>query len=475
MVRVIAVDLGAESGRIITVDYDGDQLTFTEVLRFANVPVRVRGTLHWDVLRLWHDIAEGIKQVGKADGVGVDTWGVDFALLDKDGNLLGNPVHYRDEGKVGALAWTLERIPRRELFQRTGIQFMEINGLYQLASMLRDQKQVFSSIGTVFTMPDLFHYWLSGQRVAELTNASTTQAYDLHKGDWDAETLKALGIPRDIFPPIVPPGTKIGEYNGIPVITPACHDTGSAVVAIPTTTRDYAYISSGTWSLIGLENDAPIVNDAAYEANVTNEGGYNNTFRFLKNVMGLWLAQQCRATWRETGANYNYDELARAAEAAPSFKCFVDPDDARFLAMGDMPTRIRAFCAETKQPAPESVGEFMRCVYESLALKYRNVLEMMLAITGRTVSRIHIIGGGSQNALLCQMTADATGREVIAGPVEATALGNAIVQMITLGALESVEQARAMLARTTPTITYVPQNTAAWDEAYARFQPLVRS
>ncbi|MFN8376584.1 MAG: rhamnulokinase family protein [Anaerolineae bacterium] len=472
--HVIAVDLGAESGRVIQVGFDGKDFSLKEAHRFVNAPATVRGVLYWDALRLWNDITEGIKAVQQdAASVGVDTWGVDFALLDRDGNLLCNPVHYRDARKEGSMEWVFERVPRRTIFERTGIQFMVINGLFQFASMVRDNSAILNSIGTALTMGDLFTYWLSGSRTSEFTLATTTQCYNPIAKNWDYETLAAIGIPTGIFPQIVPTGTRVGEYNGIPVVATACHDTGSAVVAVPTTTDNFAYISSGTWSLIGLEIPAPVINDASYEANITNEGGVGGTFRMLKNQMGLWLAQQSRATWRDQGTKYSYDELAQMATTAQPFVSFIDPDDPSFLRPGDMPARIREFCVKTGQKAPESHAQVMRTIYESLALKYRHILGHLISLTDRKVDRMHIIGGGSQNRVLCQMTADAIGRPVVAGPVEATAMGNAIVQMIALGELASVAQAREILSRAAETVIYEPKNTAAWDEAYDRFKSIV--
>ena len=478
MRRVLAVDLGAESGRVIQVGFDGQNFTQEEMHRFPNVPVSAGGTLHWDVLRLWGDISTGIhKAPAGAAGVGVDTWGVDFALLDRNGGLLSNPVHYRDSGKNGMFEWVFERVPRRAVFERTGIQFMILNGLYQLANMVNARSPLLDAAETFITIADLFNFWLSGTRGCEFTMATTLQTYNPRTANWDFETLAACDIPTRLFPNIVQPGTQIGDYQGIPVIVPACHDTGSAVVAVPTTTPDYAYISSGTWSLIGLEIDAPVINDEAYAANLTNEGGVNGTFRLLKNVMGLWLAQQCRAAWREQGSEYSYDQLAMQAIAGHTFRSLIDPDDIAFLPPGDMPARIREFCRKTNQPIPETVADVMRTVYESLALKYRYVLDSLIHLTGRTVERIHIIGGGSQNALLNQMTADATGRLVVAGPTEATALGNGIVQLIALGELDSVAQARAVLSRTVGTTTFEPNQVqaAVWNEAYERFKPLITS
>lgn len=471
---VIAVDLGAESGRVIKVRFDGKRFESEEIHRFPNNPVHVRGTLHWDALRLWHEIKIGVEKAASgAMSVGLDTWGVDFALLDRDGKLLANPVHYRDRRSEGMMEWVFERVPRRTVFERTGIQFMPLNSLYHLSSFARDNSPLLDVAATFLTIPDLFNYWLSGRACCEFTNATTTQFYNPRTGNWDLVTLAALGLPTSIFPEIVLPGTQIGDYNGIPVIAPACHDTGSAVVAVPTTTSDYAYCSSGTWSLFGLELNEALINDAAYEANVTNEGGVNSTYRFLKNVAGMWLVQQCRATWREQGTEYSYDQLTAEAKSAEPFRSMVDPDDLLFLPPGDMPSRIREFCKRTGQPEPQSVGQVMRAVYESLALKYRYTLDKLIHITGRTVERLHVIGGGSQNALLCQMTADALGRLVIAGPVEATALGNAIVQFLALGEIGSIAEAREILSHTVGTVHYEPQNTDGWEEAYDRYRAIV--
>jgi rhamnulokinase len=470
MSRVIAVDLGAESGRVAVVSFDGARFTLDEVHRFPNTPVTVRGTLHWDVLRLWHEIAVGIEKGREgAIGVGVATWGVDYALLDPHGALIANPVHYRDGRTEGMMDWVFARVPRREVFERTGIQFIVLNTLYQLASARVRTPSQLDRAHTLLMMPDLFNYWMTGEMVCEFTDATTTQFYNPRLGDWDRELLDRLSLPTHILPPIVQPGTRIGTYHGLSVVAPACHDTGSAVVAVPATTSDFAYLSSGTWSLLGLELPHAVISDESYAANVTNEGGAENTFRLLQNIMGLWLAQQCRATWQAEGGEYSYEELTRAAETAAPFRSLIDPDAPEFLPPGDMPARIRAFCARTGQPIPESVGEVMRCVYESLALKYRHALDKMIAISGHSVSRLHIVGGGTRNALLCQMTADAIGREVVAGPAEGTALGNAIMQLIAAGEIAHVAEARRILADTIPLTHYQPRDRAVWDEAYARF------
>jgi len=458
----------------MAVRFDGQRLEQDEIHRFPNVPATIHNTHYWDVLRIWNEITHGIEAAKDgAASIGIDTWGVDFALLDRNGNLLANPVHYRDSRTDGMMEWVFERVPRRTVFERTGLQFMALNTLYQLASLVACNSPLLEVAETYLTFPDLLNYWLCGTKACEFTHVSTSQCYNPRTGTWDFETLREIGVPTAMFPEIVPPGTRRGEYEGIPVISPASHDTASAVVAVPTTTPDYAYLSSGTWSLLGLELDHPVINDASYAANVTNEGGYPNTYRFLKNVIGLWIAQQCRATWRAEGDEYSYDDLTRLAVDAEPFRSLIDPDDPLFNPPGDMPERIRAFCKRTGQPVPETHGQTIRTVYESLALKYRYVLDTLLNLAGRHVDRLHIIGGGARNALLCQMTADSIGRTVIAGPYEATALGNAIVQFIALGEIGSVAEAREILSKSVEMVHYEPKHVDAWDAAFQRFRDLV--
>ena len=473
--HVIAVDLGAESGRVMRVSFDGERLEQTEVHRFPNTPVQVRGTLYWDVLRLWHEIAGGIAQAAEgAASIGVDSWGVDFALLDRSGSLIANPVHYRDARTDGMLDWVFERVPRRTVFERTGIQFMALNTLFQMASLVRDNSPVLDYAARYLTFPDLFNNWMTGAQVCEFTHVTTTQMFNPHTHTWDTETLDALGIPTAIFPEIVPPGTRLGAYQGVPVIAVASHDTASAVVAVPAAQPNYAYLSSGTWSLLGMELDRPVINDASYRANVTNEGGFGGTYRFLKNVVGMWIAQQCRAAWRHAGTEYSYDDLTRLAADAEPFRSLIDPDDAIFNAPGDdMPERVQAFCRQTGQPVPENVSQIMRAIYESLACKYRYALDQLVTIAQRPVDVLHVIGGGARNALLCQMTADSTGREVVTGPYEAAALGNAVVQLIALGELADVQQAREAIRRSVEMRHYTPRPVGAWDGVYERFCRLV--
>jgi rhamnulokinase len=469
---VLAVDLGAESGRVMAVHYDGHSLQLEELNRFWNGPVPVRGMLHWNFLHLWQSIQAGIEK-GKAHqpaSLGVDTWGVDFALLDGAGELIGNPVHYRDPRTEGMMDWVFERAPRAEVFAQTGIQFLPFNTLYQLASLVRSASPQLSIAQTFLTAPDLLNYWLTGEKVCEFTNATTTQFYNPTTGDWAYDLLDAVGAPTHILPQIVPPGTRLGHYEGIPVVAPACHDTGSAVAAVPTATDRYAYISSGTWSLVGLEVTDAIIDAAALAANVTNEGGVYGTYRLLKNVMGLWILQQCRSTWQAQGHTYSYPELVAMAESAPPLRSLVDPDDSRFLAPGDHPSRVQQFCHETGQPVPESHAEIARCVFESLALRYRQVLERLLALSDKRADVIHIVGGGSQNELLNQMTADATGLPVLAGPVEATVIGNALVQLIALGEVADIHQGRQLVAQMSNLKRYEPAPRTDWQEAYARFE-----
>ncbi len=473
--RVIAVDLGASSGRVMQIGFDGQQLHLVEAHRFPNIPVEAGGTLYWDVLQLWREIRTGVDALAsESASVGLDTWGVDFALLDRAGDLLANPVHYRDRRTEGMMEWVFARVPRRTVFERTGIQFMVLNSLYQLASLAKAGSPALEAASTLLLIPDLFHYWLTGEKVCEFTNATTTQCFNPYMRDWDRETMEALGIPARMFLPVTSPGTRIGKYNGLPVILPASHDTGSAIVAVPAQTPNFAYISSGTWSLVGMEVRQAIISDQSYAANVTNEGGYEETYRLLKNVAGLWFVQQSLAVWEAGGQRYSYDDLARAAGAAEPLRSLFDPDDPVFLAPGDIPARIQSYCQRTGQPVPETIGQITRAIYESLALKYRYVLEQLCALVGHDIDRLHIVGGGARNDMLSQMTADATGLEVMAGPTEATALGNGIVQLIALGEIADVAQARTILSGMAEMTRYQPRPSLAWEAAYARFKSLIR-
>jgi rhamnulokinase len=478
----LAIDLGAESGRALAGHFDGRRLQILEVHRFPNGPVSLPDGLHWDVLRLWSEIKCGIalaaQECGDLASVGLDTWGVDFGLLDRSGALLGNPYHYRDSRTDGIMDEAFRCVGREEIFERTGIQFMQFNSLYQLLSMVVSGSPRLEVAEKFLTMPDLFNYWLTGRKVCEFSNATTSQCYDPRARDWARSMLEQLGIPTRIFPEIVPPGTvlddllpQVAEEVGVrvPIIAPACHDTGSAVAAVPATGVDFAYISSGTWSLMGAELAEPVINADSLTYNFTNEGGVGGTFRFLKNVSGLWLVQESRRTWASRGESLSYDDLTQMAAEAEPLRAVVDPDDGDFLKPGDIPARICAFCERTGQPVPESKGAIVRCALESLALKYRWTLERLEEMLVRRLEPIHIFGGGAQNRLLNQFTADATGRRVVAGPIEATAIGNVLVQMMAMGHVASLAEGRQIVCTSFDVETYDPQGGAEWEEAYGRF------
>ena len=490
-VRFLAFDLGAESGRAVIGHLEGDRLRLEELHRFPNGPVRVLDALYWDVLRLWTDIRHGLGLAAQTYGndlasIGLDTWGVDFGLLAADDTLLGNPYHYRDSRTDGMMEAAFEIVPRAEIYEQTGIQFMQLNSLYQLLAMVRADSHAgcgaLAAAKTFLNMPDLLNFWLSGQKASEFTIATTTQCYNPGTGDWAREMLERLGIPAHMFGEIIQPGTVLGPLRAsvaaetgsrrLPVIASAGHDTAAAVVAVPATGKDYIYLSSGTWSLMGVEIKDPIINDRSLAYNFTNEGGVENTFRFLKNIMGLWLVQECRREWAHAGESYSYDELASMAAGAPAFGPLVSLGDNRFLAPGDMPARIQSFCRETGQRVPDTKGEIVRCALESLALEYRCVAEALDEMVGRRLPTLHIFGGGSQNKLLNQFAADATGRTVVAGPVEATAIGNLLVQALALGHIANVAEGRALVRRSFPVETYEPRDATAWDEAYARYLEL---
>jgi rhamnulokinase len=478
--RLLAVDLGAETGRVVVGRFDGVRLTLDEVRRFPNVPVTAAGTLYWDALRLFSDLVDGVRAAGAVDSIGVDTWGVDFGLIDRAGRLLGNPVHYRDRRTAGMVAAALRRVSANEIYARTGIQLLEINSLYQLLAMRLGDDPRLEAADRLLMMPALFTSWLCGCGASELTDVSTTGCYDPRANDWARDLLDALDVPTRIFGEIVAPGTVLGpllpevDLGTASVIATASHDTASAVVAVPfEPDRAGAYISSGTWSLVGLELSAPVIEPAALAANLTNEAGAEGTFRLLRNVMGLWLLQECRRAWSRTGREWLYDDLVAAAESAPAFGPLIDPDDERFLRPGDMPGAIADACRESGQEIITDTGRVVRCVLESLALRYRWTLDRLQAVTGRVIDAVHVVGGGARNRLLCQMTADATGLPVVAGPVEATAAGNLLVQALALGLVGSLGEARELVRRSFPPEGYEPRCHERWEEAWARFQGLL--
>ncbi len=485
----LVFDLGAESGRAVLSRFDGEQLKLEEMHRFPNGPVQVLDTLYWDSLHLFAEVKRGISlafraSAGELVSLGIDTWGVDFGLLDRRGDLLGNPCHYRDRRSDGMLEEAFRRVPRQEIFARTGIQFMQINTLYQLLAMAILESPALLSAHTLLMMPDLFNYWLTGKAVSERTIASTSQCLDAIAGNWASDLIERLGIPPGIFPEIVEAATILGDVVGsiaaetgisvLKVVAGGCHDTASAVAAVPAESANYAYLSSGTWSLMGVETPGPVINTKSLDYNFTNEGGVCSTIRLLKNITGLWLIQECRRSWATEGSPLTYEEIVRIASEAPAFVALVDPDCGEFLKPGDMPERIRAFCSRTGQRPPDDIASMSRTVFESLALKYRFVLERLEELVERRLETVHIVGGGSQNRLLSQFTADATGRPVIAGPVEATAAGNALMQLLALGELRSLEEGRELVRRSFQTELYEPRDTSRWDEAYQRFSTILQ-
>jgi rhamnulokinase len=478
--RLVAVDLGAQTGRVAVGVFDGTRLTVDEVHRFANVPVLAGGTLYWDALRLFHDTVDGLRAAasrGPVHAIGVDGWGVDFALLDRDGHLVQNPVHHRDARTEGVMERLFHRMPARRLYERTGIQLMPINTVFQLHALSARSDPVLEIAARLLLVPDLVHFWLGGFATTERTNASTTQCFDPRSHDWALDVIEAAGVGSELFPDVVEPGTVLGGLlpevaeqtglGGASVVASATHDTASAVVATPLA-ADAVYISVGSWSLVGLELPEPLITDAAFDANVTNEGGVGDTTRLLRNVDGLWLLHECRRTWAQQGSPWDYAELVRMAADTPSAGAFIDPNDPRFLGPGDLPERIREYCAETGQPIPDSPAAVVRCLLESLALEHRHAVELLARTAGITPSAVHLVGGGARNAPLCQWTADATGLPVLAGPVEATAIGNILVQAIALGELVSTADARDVVRASFPPEVFEPTGTEAWDEASDR-------
>jgi rhamnulokinase len=486
--QYLALDLGAESGRAILGGFDGQRLSLKEISRFENAPVRLHDGIHWDILRLWKDIQDGISMAirqttNPISSIGLDTWGVDFCLLDRQGGLIGNPFHYRDNRTDGILEEAFKRMPKEQIFAYTGIQFMQLNTLFQLLSMVENRSPWLEIANTLLTMPDLFNYWLTGEMASEFSIATTTQCYDPRRENWCEPLLHAMGIPLSIFPKIIPPGTilgkvrrEVGEVINNPqlqVVAPACHDTGSAVAAVPATGNNFAWISSGTWSIMGINSPEPIINDQTLADNFTNEGGVNHLFRFSKNITGLWLVQQCRRTWNAAGKDSTYATLTEMAAKSARHFAVIDPDDDDFMKPGDMPARIREFCKRTSQPIPTSEGEIVRLALEGLALKYRWVLEKIEALTKTKIEKIHIIGGGTQNRLLSQFTADVTGRVTITGPIEATAIGNILTQAIAAGDIRSIDEAKQVITNSFEPETFEPEDTSGWDDAYTKLLELL--
>jgi rhamnulokinase len=484
---VAAVDLGAESGRVMLARFDGRQVSLEEAHRFPNRPVLVRGHRFWNILALWDDVLAGLRKArrlaGTLDSIGVDTWGVDYSLVDSQGFLQGNPFQYRDSRTDGVMEQVLARIPRNVLYRRTGIQFLPINTLFQLYSHERMQPGELAHAHRLLLIPDLLHSWLCGSSASEQTNATTTQCWDPVAQAWATDLLDQLSIPTSMLPPVVEAGTVLGEVlpellgdlGAARVIAPATHDTGSAIVAAPVRSSDgWGYISSGTWSLVGLELARPVMTPEALAANCTNEGGVFGTTRFLKNVMGLWLLQECQRSFARAGHAMDHETLLADVDAVPPFAALIDPDDTRFLAPQDMPTAFNRYLQEHGQTPLAAPATFARCIMESLVLRYCEVFHHIGQLTGTTIKAVHILGGGARNARLNQWLADALAVPAIAGPYEATALGNALMQLVGLGELRGLEEVRA-IARNTPTQVFSPRSTghAAWNEAAQRFGAMV--
>jgi rhamnulokinase len=483
--NLLAFDLGAESGRALLGHFNGQTLTLEEKHRFANPNGRLNGRLLWNFLAQWEELKLGLRKAA-ADGqtihaIGIDTWGVDFGFLDKNGDLLANPFMYRDSQTDGMFDKAFAKVPRAQMFETTGIQFLEINSLFQVMAIAQRNRALLDVAKTMLFIPDLFNYFFTGEKVAEFSIATTSQMYDPRKRAWATDMLAKLDIPTHFLPKIVPSGTRLANLRpdiaaecnvtaDIPVIAPGCHDTASAVAAVPAAGNDWCYISSGTWSLMGVEIPSPIINDKSLQLNYTNEGGVAGDIRFLKNIMGLWLVQECRRQWKKDGHEHTYAHLTQLATAAAPFKCVIDPNHKPFLTPGQMPRKIADFCAHTHQPAPASDGEFIRTCLESLALTYRMTIEGLEEVLGRKITTIHIVGGGAQNQLLNQMTADACAREVIAGPVEATAIGNMLVTAISLGDIKNLSEGRAVVKQSFDVKHYEPQAPTAWDDAYGRYR-----
>lgn len=484
--RVLAYDLGASSGRAMSGSLSDTLIEVEEIHRFSNDPVQVGERLHWDILRLFHEIKQGLVKA-KHQGItikslAIDSWAVDFGMIGHHGELISNPYHYRDLHTSGTMERLLTQISPKEIFGRTGVQFLSFNTLYQLVALQQAGSSILRDGKHLLMIPDLLRYFLSGEIFNEFTNATTTQLYNPGIGKWDNTLIQQLGFQESWFSDVVQPGTNVGRLrsgiqdelgmSSIPIFTAAEHDTASAVVAVPTLEHSFAYLICGTWSLMGTEVQEPVLSDTALELNFTNEGGAYGTYRLLKNIMGLWILQECRRKWEQEGYSYSFPELVLLAQQEPSFLTMIDPDDARFLSPGDMPERIRTYAVQTGQRRPDGIGTVVRCILESLALKYRYVLELTERLSGNTFQGLHMVGGGIHNTLLCQWTANAIGKPVWAGPTEGSAIGNMAVQWIAQGDLKDVWEARRVIRDSFPIAIYEPEQSDLWEEAYGAFRQL---
>jgi rhamnulokinase len=482
----IACDLGAESGRVMLARLEAGHLSLEEIHRFPSAVVRVLGTLRWDVLRIYEELKTGLREVAKrksgARGISVDSWGVDYVLVNAVHPMISPPFHYRDDRTAATYEKLRDSIGSELIFEETGIQFMPINTIYHLASDVERSRPILEASDCFLTIGDYFNYLFSGVACVDESLASTTQLYNPRTRSWSEALIERCRLPRKIFPKVVPPGTVLGPLldevsaetglNGVQVIATCSHDTGEAVAAVPGQGDDWAYLSSGTWSLIGVELTEPLINETVRAHNFTNESGYGGTTRFLKNIVGLWILQESRRAWARQGVELDYARLTAEADEAEPFRSLINPNAARFAKPGDMPQHIAAYCRETGQPAPETPGQYTRCTLESLALSYRSALDEIEELTGRSIARLHIVGGGSQSNLLNQFAASATQREVIAGPVEATAAGNVLIQALALGDIESLQALRQIVSHSFPLRSFKPLETESWQRAFDRFNQL---
>lgn len=482
--QYLAFDLGASSGRAIIGTLDNGKITLEEVHRFPNGPIEINGGLFWNTLGLFNELkiglAKAVQSGANIEGIAIDTWGVDYALLDKNGFLAGQPRNYRDPRTDDAMPYAFKKMSSEKIYEATGIQFMSLNTIFQLVAASRDKDASLEIADKLLFTPNILTYFFCGDVSAEYSIATTSQLYNPSTKDWAWDVIDAMGIKRTLFPKITPSGTVVGtvrpalqeecKCGAIPVILVGSHDTASAVAAVPAKKgSSWAYLSSGTWSLLGLELDKPLVTEAARKANYTNEGGVGGKIRFLKNIMGLWLIQECRNEWKRQGTEYSFGEMVELAKKAEPLRSFVDPNAQDFVAPGDMPGRIAEYCRRTGQPVPETHGQIIRTAYESLAMRYRKTIIELESLAGIKLDVLHLVGGGCQNLLLNQFTADATGLKVLTGPIEATAMGNIAVQAMATGSIRDLDEARAIIAASTELGTYLPQDKAAWDAAYPRF------
>lgn len=482
----VACDLGAESGRVILGSLADGKVQLEEIHRFPTGAIRLKGSLRWNLVGIFEELKKGLSKVAERGvlvaSLSVDSWGVDYALSNDRQPLLSVPYQYRDSRTENTFEATVDKIGRDKIFAETGIQFMSLNTLYQLVADMQCNSDVLSTADKFLNIADQLNYWFSGVASAEVSLASTTQLYNPVIGDWSKELIGGLDLPAHIFPKVVASGTKLGTLaddiqsetgvSAATVIAGCSHDTASAVAAVPAEGEDWAFLSSGTWSLLGVELPQPVISGASLAANFSNEAGYGGTTRFLKNIVGLWLLQESRRVWTKQGNELDYAEINRLAEQAEPFRSLINPDDPRFLSPDDMTIAIAEFCRETNQPVPETPGQYARCILESLALLYGQVISTIEQLTNRTIRRLHIVGGGSQSQLLNQLAASATARTVLAGPVEATAIGNVLIQAIAMGDLPSIEALREVVRNSFSIESFSPESSTAWDDARERFSKL---